>query len=121
MLYICSVVTGRSGRHTPGQQVCGLLNFERDSWALKPECFGFSLMCWNRAGFVFVRFPSPLPDVPSISPHSKWKADRAAVTSLCVSPDGKLLLSAGQTIKMWDLDTKEVYRVSLHLRRCDEI
>lgn len=43
--------------------------------------------------------------------HSKWKADRAAVTSLCVSPDGKLLLSAGQIIKMWDLDTKEVYRV----------
>lgn len=45
--------------------------------------------------------------------HSKWKADRAAVTSLCVSPDGKLLLSAGQVIKMWDLDTKEVYRVSV--------
>nr|XP_019940682.1 PREDICTED: WD repeat-containing protein 43 [Paralichthys olivaceus] len=42
--------------------------------------------------------------------RSKWKADRAAVTSLCVSHDGKLLLSAGQTIKMWDLDTKEVYR-----------
>uniref|UniRef100_A0A3Q3W392 Small-subunit processome Utp12 domain-containing protein n=1 Tax=Mola mola TaxID=94237 RepID=A0A3Q3W392_MOLML len=40
----------------------------------------------------------------------KWKADRAAVTSMCVSPDGKLLLSAGQIIKMWDLDTKEVYR-----------
>lgn len=48
-------------------------------------------------------------------PHSKWKADRGAVTSLCVSPDGKLLLSAGQTIKMWDLDTKEVYRVSVHI------
>ncbi|GAA6235893.1 WD repeat-containing protein 43 [Lates japonicus] len=42
--------------------------------------------------------------------RSKWKADRAAVTSLCVSHDGKLLLSAGQVIKMWDLDTKEVYR-----------
>ncbi|XP_012679059.3 WD repeat-containing protein 43 [Clupea harengus] len=40
----------------------------------------------------------------------KWKADRNAVTSLCVSPDGKLLLSAGMTIKMWDLETKEVYR-----------
>uniref|UniRef100_A0A4W4H0T5 WD repeat domain 43 n=1 Tax=Electrophorus electricus TaxID=8005 RepID=A0A4W4H0T5_ELEEL len=40
----------------------------------------------------------------------KWKADRAAVTSLCVSPDGKLLLSAGRSIKMWDLATKEVYR-----------
>lgn len=35
------------------------------------------------------------------------------MTALCVSPDGKLLLSAGQVIKMWDLETKEVYRVSL--------
>lgn len=35
------------------------------------------------------------------------------MTSLCVSPDGKLLLSAGKIIKMWDLDTKEVYRVSV--------
>ncbi|MBN3324680.1 WDR43 protein, partial [Atractosteus spatula] len=40
----------------------------------------------------------------------KWKADRGAVTSLCISPDGRLLVSAGQTIKMWDLETKEVYR-----------
>ncbi|XP_063039614.1 WD repeat-containing protein 43 [Engraulis encrasicolus] len=40
----------------------------------------------------------------------KWKADRTAVTSLCVSPNGKLLLSGGMTIKMWDLETKEVYR-----------
>ncbi|XP_056624714.1 WD repeat-containing protein 43 [Triplophysa dalaica] len=40
----------------------------------------------------------------------KWKADRSAITSLCVSPDGKLLLSAGMTIKMWNLETKEVYR-----------
>uniref|UniRef100_A0AAQ5XXT2 Small-subunit processome Utp12 domain-containing protein n=1 Tax=Amphiprion ocellaris TaxID=80972 RepID=A0AAQ5XXT2_AMPOC len=49
-------------------------------------------------------------DLQTGKTRSKWKADRAAVTSLCVSPDGKLLLSAGQTIKMWDLETKEVYR-----------
>ncbi|KAM7376632.1 hypothetical protein PAMP_006355 [Pampus punctatissimus] len=49
-------------------------------------------------------------DLQTGKTRSKWKADRAAVTSLCVSPDGKLLLSAGQTIKMWDLDTKEIYR-----------
>ncbi|CAF99021.1 unnamed protein product [Tetraodon nigroviridis] len=49
-------------------------------------------------------------DLQTGKTKSKWKADRAAVTSLCVSPDGKLLLSAGQTIKMWDLNTKEVYR-----------
>lgn len=35
------------------------------------------------------------------------------MTSVSVSPDGKLLLSAGQIIKMWDLATKEVYRVSV--------
>uniref|UniRef100_A0A3Q4ANZ9 Small-subunit processome Utp12 domain-containing protein n=1 Tax=Mola mola TaxID=94237 RepID=A0A3Q4ANZ9_MOLML len=49
-------------------------------------------------------------DLQTGKARSKWKADRAAVTSMCVSPDGKLLLSAGQIIKMWDLDTKEVYR-----------
>ncbi|XP_038584751.1 WD repeat-containing protein 43 [Micropterus salmoides] len=49
-------------------------------------------------------------DLQTGKARCKWKADRAAVTSLCVSPDGKLLLSAGQIIKMWDLDTKEVYR-----------
>ncbi|CAJ1074062.1 WD repeat-containing protein 43 [Xyrichtys novacula] len=50
-------------------------------------------------------------DLQTGKSRSKWKADRAEVTSLCVSPDGKLLLSAGQVIKMWDLDTKEVYRM----------
>uniref|UniRef100_A0A8C8FPA7 Small-subunit processome Utp12 domain-containing protein n=1 Tax=Oncorhynchus tshawytscha TaxID=74940 RepID=A0A8C8FPA7_ONCTS len=49
-------------------------------------------------------------DLQTGKARCKWKADRAPVTSLCVSPDGKLLLSAGHTIKMWDLETKEVYR-----------
>uniref|UniRef100_A0A673W8B3 WD repeat domain 43 n=1 Tax=Salmo trutta TaxID=8032 RepID=A0A673W8B3_SALTR len=49
-------------------------------------------------------------DLQTGKARCKWKADRASVTSLCVSPDGKLLLSAGHAIKMWDLETKEVYR-----------
>ncbi|XP_072546671.1 WD repeat-containing protein 43 [Salminus brasiliensis] len=49
-------------------------------------------------------------DLQTGKTRCKWKADRSAVTSLCVSPDGKFLLSAGMTIKMWDLETKEVYR-----------
>ncbi|KAJ0062820.1 hypothetical protein NL108_008089, partial [Boleophthalmus pectinirostris] len=49
-------------------------------------------------------------DLQSGKTRSTWKADRAAITSLCVSPDGKLLLSAGYGIKMWDLETKEIYR-----------
>ncbi|KAL7987423.1 hypothetical protein Chor_006342 [Crotalus horridus] len=40
----------------------------------------------------------------------KWKGDNSSVSSLCISPDGKVLLSAGRTIKLWDLETKEVYR-----------
>uniref|UniRef100_A0A8B9U8Q2 WD repeat domain 43 n=1 Tax=Anas zonorhyncha TaxID=75864 RepID=A0A8B9U8Q2_9AVES len=40
----------------------------------------------------------------------KWKGDNSSVSSLCISPDGKMLLSAGRTIKLWDLETKEVYR-----------
>uniref|UniRef100_A0A8B9KN55 WD repeat domain 43 n=1 Tax=Astyanax mexicanus TaxID=7994 RepID=A0A8B9KN55_ASTMX len=49
-------------------------------------------------------------DLQTGKTRCKWKADRAAVTSLSVSPDGKFLLSAGMTIKMWDLETKEMYR-----------
>lgn len=49
-------------------------------------------------------------DLQSGKTRSVWKADRAAITSLCVSPDGKLLLSAAYVIKMWNLETKEVYR-----------
>uniref|UniRef100_A0A8C8YN53 WD repeat-containing protein 43 n=1 Tax=Prolemur simus TaxID=1328070 RepID=A0A8C8YN53_PROSS len=40
----------------------------------------------------------------------KWKGDNSSVSSLCISPDGKMLLSAGRTIKLWVLETKEVYR-----------
>ncbi|XP_043843110.1 WD repeat-containing protein 43 [Dromiciops gliroides] len=40
----------------------------------------------------------------------KWKGDISSVSALCISPDGKMLLSAGRTIKLWDLETKEVYR-----------
>ncbi|KAG9467050.1 hypothetical protein GDO78_015722 [Eleutherodactylus coqui] len=40
----------------------------------------------------------------------KWKGDSVGVSSLCLSPDGKMLLSAGRTIKLWDLQTKEVTR-----------
>ncbi|XP_056151596.1 WD repeat-containing protein 43 [Lampris incognitus] len=49
-------------------------------------------------------------DLQTGKTRRKWKADQSSVTSLCVSPDGKLLLSAGQIIKMWNLETKEVYR-----------
>ncbi|KAJ7991235.1 hypothetical protein DPEC_G00295220 [Dallia pectoralis] len=49
-------------------------------------------------------------DLQTGKTRCKWKADRSSITSMCLSPDGKLLLSAGQTIKMWDLGTKEVYR-----------
>uniref|UniRef100_A0A8D0BCR8 WD repeat domain 43 n=2 Tax=Salvator merianae TaxID=96440 RepID=A0A8D0BCR8_SALMN len=40
----------------------------------------------------------------------KWKGDNSSVSSLCISPDGRMLLSAGRSIKLWDLETKEVYR-----------
>ncbi|XP_054583957.1 WD repeat-containing protein 43 isoform X2 [Eptesicus fuscus] len=40
----------------------------------------------------------------------KWKGDNSSVSSLCISPDGTMLLSAGRTIKLWVLETKELYR-----------
>ncbi|XP_077138217.1 WD repeat-containing protein 43 [Ranitomeya variabilis] len=42
--------------------------------------------------------------------NCKWKGDNGSVSSLCISPDGKMLLSAGRTIKLWDLETKEITR-----------
>uniref|UniRef100_A0A8C4ADK0 Small-subunit processome Utp12 domain-containing protein n=1 Tax=Denticeps clupeoides TaxID=299321 RepID=A0A8C4ADK0_9TELE len=49
-------------------------------------------------------------DLQTGKTRCKWKADRTSVTSLCVSPDGKWLLSAGMAIKMWELETKVLYR-----------
>nr|DBA27349.1 TPA: hypothetical protein GDO54_011508 [Pyxicephalus adspersus] len=40
----------------------------------------------------------------------KWKGDNSSVSCLCISPDGKMLLSAGRMIKLWDLETKSVTR-----------
>ncbi|XP_064412651.1 WD repeat-containing protein 43 [Latimeria chalumnae] len=49
-------------------------------------------------------------DVQTGKVKCKWKGDKGSVACLCISPDGKMLLSAGRTIKLWDLETKEVYR-----------
>ncbi|XP_067841231.1 WD repeat-containing protein 43 [Heptranchias perlo] len=48
--------------------------------------------------------------VPTGKVKCKWKAEKGIVSCLCLSPDGKMLLSAGRGIKLWDLETKEVYR-----------
>ncbi|XP_051880568.1 WD repeat-containing protein 43 [Pristis pectinata] len=48
--------------------------------------------------------------VPTGRVKCKWKAERGSVTYLCLSPDGKMLLSAGRGITLWNLETKEVYR-----------
>jgi len=39
---------------------------------------------------------------------SKWKGDDVSVTQLCLGPSGKTLLSAGCSIKLWNLDTREI-------------
>ncbi|XP_075392227.1 WD repeat-containing protein 43 [Tenrec ecaudatus] len=49
-------------------------------------------------------------DTQTCKVKCKWKGDNSSVSSLCISPDGKMLLSAGRTIKLWVLETKEVYR-----------
>lgn len=42
---------------------------------------------------------------------SKWKADKGAVTSIAVCPTDCHLLSAGRTIKLWDLETRQLLKV----------
>ena len=44
---------------------------------------------------------------------SKWKGDKTSVHSIQVSPEGDSLLSAGRDIRLWDLDKKEVLKVSI--------
>uniref|UniRef100_A0A8C4R9F0 WD repeat domain 43 n=1 Tax=Eptatretus burgeri TaxID=7764 RepID=A0A8C4R9F0_EPTBU len=39
---------------------------------------------------------------------SKWKGDKSCVTALCISPDGHSLLSAGRSIKLWDIASKSL-------------
>ena len=39
--------------------------------------------------------------------YRKWKADKTAVNMIAVGPSGKTLLSAGMSIKLWNLETKK--------------
>nr|XP_032820845.1 WD repeat-containing protein 43 [Petromyzon marinus] len=48
--------------------------------------------------------------VVSAKVKCKWKGDKGGVSSLCLSPDGKRLISAGRAIKLWDLETKKLLR-----------
>lgn len=43
--------------------------------------------------------------------NSKWKADKHGVRCIRLGPKGKTLLSAGRSIKLWDLETKETLKV----------
>lgn len=47
----------------------------------------------------------------SLIPCSKWKADKHGVRCIRLGPKGNTLLSAGRSIKLWDLKTKETLRV----------
>ncbi|XP_070571108.1 WD repeat-containing protein 43-like isoform X2 [Ptychodera flava] len=40
----------------------------------------------------------------------KWKADKRSINSICLCPDGRHILSAGRTIKLWDLEKKEMLK-----------
>ncbi|XP_071963272.1 WD repeat-containing protein 43-like [Antedon mediterranea] len=40
----------------------------------------------------------------------KWKADKNSVTSICISPCGNIIISAGRTIQVWDVQSKVVLK-----------
>nr|XP_039248120.1 WD repeat-containing protein 43-like [Styela clava] len=48
-------------------------------------------------------------DLKSYKSICKWQADKRGVNSMCVCPNSTLL-SAGKTIKLWDLETKQLLR-----------
>ena len=45
--------------------------------------------------------------------YSKWKADKRGVYAMALGPTEDQLLSAGRTIKLWDLVKYELLQVSL--------
>ena len=45
--------------------------------------------------------------------YRKWKGDKGSVYSISLCHSKKHLLSAGRKIKLWDLDTKQVLKVSV--------
>lgn len=45
--------------------------------------------------------------------NSKWKADKRGVRCIRLGPKENTLLSAGRSIKLWDLKTKETLKVKL--------
>eukprot|EP00124_Ichthyophonus_hoferi_P001977 Ihof_evm9s120 gene=Ihof_evmTU9s120 len=49
-------------------------------------------------------------DIASGLLTSQWKGDTHSVQSLRLNGDGAFLLSAGRTIKLWDLETKKIVR-----------
>lgn len=45
---------------------------------------------------------------PTMSIKSKWKADKCGIRKLEVSEDGSCLLTAARSIKLWNLETKQL-------------
>ena len=47
------------------------------------------------------------------APSSKWKADRHSVEAVCCYDNGGLLLTAGRTIKLWNLEDYTMIKVGV--------
>lgn len=42
---------------------------------------------------------------------SKWKSGNEKVTAILAIPDSNRILTASKSIKLWDVDTKEVIKI----------
>nr|XP_002128623.1 WD repeat-containing protein 43 [Ciona intestinalis] len=71
-------------------------------------------ICWKSDDNTFFTCSNDHHIIEWDASHSKhkckWKADKWEVHSIKVGPHCKTLLSAGKTIKLWSLKTKEVIR-----------
>ena len=53
-------------------------------------------------------------DLGAGSPQHQWKVDRRPITSICCHDDAELLLSAGRSIKLWNLSDHTLLQASDH-------
>lgn len=65
---------------------------------------------WALASKVEIIYVIPSIISPCVTFFSKWKSGNEKITSILALPLGNQILTASKTIKLWDVETKEVLK-----------